>query len=285
MFHLLDIQQEIQKEASKYIRHTLRNVQAQAQNGTSVPSPIPTKEKDALLPAKIQTSYAEIDKLAVEKLELAQRIVELITRARARLDYDLSKVLILQGDPPDVVGLGGSSSGLSGHGSFTLGGRNPVNQINESLRNAIAGSTGLGGLGPGDVLPLSPVGQAAADAHRNKSKQPLIHSDCAKFNYRFYSPGRRLGPSSSNASIKLPSPAPVNQYAPPQRSRLSQQAHPRNSPTRSRRATSLFGADEDAEGEDDYEENGDEGGDTEDQQIYCFCQKLSYGEVSGTRRK
>ena len=90
---------------------------------------------------------------------------------------------------------------------------------------------------------------------------------------------RRLGPSASNASIKLPSPAPVNQYAPSQRSRLSHQAHPRNSPAR-RRATSLLGADEDAEGEDDLEENGEENGDPEDKEIYCFCQKLSYGEVS-----
>jgi len=252
-----DIQQEIQKEASKYIRHTLRSVQAQVQNGTSTPSPIPTKEKDALLPAKIQAAYAEVDKLAAEKLELSQRIVELITRARSRLEYDLSKVLILQGEVPEVMS--GSPSSLGGHGSFSLGGRNPVNQINESLRNAFAGSTGLGGLGPGDVLPLSPVAQAAADAHRNKR--------------------RRLGTSTSNASIKIPSPAPTNQYAPSQRSRLSQQAHPRHSPTRSRRATSLFGADEDAEGEDDYEENGEEAGDPEDQRIYCFCQKLSYGEM------
>jgi chromatin modification-related protein YNG2 len=171
--HPPDIQLEIQKEASKYIRHTLRNVQAQSQSGTPLPSPIPTKEKDAQLPAKIQASYAEIDKLADEKLELSQRIVELINRARARLDHDLSKVLILQGDTPEVLGgLGSSPSNLSGHNSFTLGGRNPVNQINESLRNAFAGSAGLGGLGPGDVLPLSPVAQAAAaaDAHRNKSE-------------------------------------------------------------------------------------------------------------------
>jgi chromatin modification-related protein YNG2 len=103
--------------------------------------------------------------------------VELINRARARLDHDLGKVLILQGDTPEVLsGLGSSPSNLGGHNSFTLGGRNPVNQINESLRNAFAGSTGLGGLGPGDVLPLSPVAQAAAaDAHRNKSKLFVTH--------------------------------------------------------------------------------------------------------------
>jgi len=113
------------------------------------------------------------------------------------------------------------------------------------------------GLGAGDVLPLSPL--AHADAHRHKK--------------------RRLGPSTSNSSIKLPSPAPASAYAPSQRSRLSQQTHPRHSPTRTRRGNSLLGADEDAEGEDDYEENGDEAGDPEDKEIYCFCQKLSYGEM------
>jgi hypothetical protein len=246
-----DIQQEIQREGSKYIRHTLRNVQAQSQNGASLSSPVATKDKDAQLPARIQASYAEVDKLAAEKLELAQRVVELITRARARLEHDLGKVLVLQGDTPELAsGMGGSH----GHGSFTLGSRNPVSQINESLRNAIAGSSGLG-LGIGDVLPLSQL--AHTDAHRHKK--------------------RRLGPSTSSSSIKLPSPAPA--YAPSQRSRLSQQAHPRQSPARARRADSLFGADEDAEGEDDYEENGEDNGDPEDKEIYCFCQKLSYGEM------
>lgn len=38
--------------------------------------------------------------------------------------------------------------------------------------------------------------------------------------------------------------------------------------------------DMDAEGEEDYEDNGDNGDDGEDKEIYCFCQKLSYGEVS-----
>lgn len=92
------------------------------------------------------------------------------------MEFDLGKVLVLQGEAPEVVsGLTSAHSAASGGGglgggSFTLGGRNPVNQINESLRNAFAGS-GLGGLGPGDVLPLSPVGQAAAELHKNKSRK------------------------------------------------------------------------------------------------------------------
>jgi hypothetical protein len=43
------------------------------------------------------------------------------------------------------------------------------------------------------------------------------------------------------------------------------------------------GPDEDAEGEDDVEEgNGDEDEDNEDKTLYCFCQKMSYGEVCVT---
>ena len=58
----------------------------------------------------------------------------------------------------------------------------------------------------------------------------------------------------------------------------------RNSPAarNNRRVATSVGpdADEDAEGEEDVEEDAmEEGGDTEDKELYCFCQKLSYGEV------
>lgn len=97
--------------------------------------------------------------------------------------------------------------------------------------------------------------------------------------------------TSSAGSIKLPSPAPaavptnVHTVASAigQRSRLSQQVQPRNSPAaRGRRIATSVGldVDEDAEGEDDMEEDAmEEGGDTEDKELYCFCRKLSYGEV------
>ena len=102
-------------------------------------------------------------------------------------------------------------------------------------------------------------------------------------------PGRRVAAASSAVSIKLPSPAPAvvpvsaAATATSQRSRLSQQVQLRNSPAaRGRRVATSMGpdADEDAEGEDDMEEDTmEEGGDTEDKELYCFCRKLSYGEV------
>ena len=102
---------------------------------------------------------------------------------------------------------------------------------------------------------------------------------------------RRVAAAPSAGSIKLPSPAPAavpasaNLSAAGQRSRLSQQVSLRNSPAArsSRRVTTpILGPDtnEDAEGEDDVEEDAlEEGGDTEDKELYCFCRKLSYGEV------
>ena len=66
-----------------------------------------------------------------------------------------------------------------------------------------------------------------------------------------------------------------------QRSRLSQQVHPATT-GRGRRATASVGpdADEDAEGEEDVEDDGmEDNGDADDQALYCFCQKMSYGEM------
>ena len=44
------------------------------------------------------------------------------------------------------------------------------------------------------------------------------------------------------------------------------------------RPSQADGFNEDAEGEDD----GEDGGDAEDQQLYCYCQNTSYGEVGST---
>ena len=103
---------------------------------------------------------------------------------------------------------------------------------------------------------------------------------------------RRVTTMASAGSIKLPSPAPVAVSAHAgsssniggavtQRSRLSQQVHPRHSPARPRRVSTPVGpdVDDDAEGEEDVEDIGEENGDVEDKELYCFCQKLSYGEV------
>ncbi|KAI1796121.1 hypothetical protein LXA43DRAFT_970036 [Ganoderma leucocontextum] len=95
-------------------------------------------------------------------------------------------------------------------------------------------------------------------------------------------PPKKRKTTSSAGSIKLPSPVPVassshSNNGTTQRS-MSRMVHPRQSPMRSRRFTASAGLDdEDAEGEED--EAGEDGADAEDQELYCYCQKLSYGEM------
>ncbi|KAH9033459.1 hypothetical protein EDB84DRAFT_1488648 [Lactarius hengduanensis] len=227
-----ELLQEITKETSRYIRHSLRSGAA-----------TPLSTKDEQIPQKIDHNYAEVDRLAQEKLKIAERLGLLIQRARTRLDYDLRRVLILQGDDP-------------GQPAFVSTSRNPVQEINDSLRLAIADAA--------PIIPPAPVVLSAVQPPAQKK--------------------RKVTATVAAASIKLPSPAPATVPVLPQRTRLAQQqsqSH-RASPARGRQAQPEPppGPDEDAEGEDDVEEgNGDEDEDNEDKTLYCFCQKMSYGEM------
>ncbi|EKM53645.1 uncharacterized protein PHACADRAFT_163954 [Phanerochaete carnosa HHB-10118-sp] len=248
-----ELHSEIQKEGAKYVRHSLR-----APPGQQLTA------KDVSIPSIVSAQYAEIDQLSFEKEQLAQRVVQLVARAQARLDRDLGKMLALQGEPPVDPTPAYYYYGAS---------RNPVAQLNESLRSAIAIPE----------TPSTPVSSTVQAGPPQKSK--LGASRVIRLNQ--LSPAeRRLGGTASAGSIKLPSPAPAT--VPPatgtgaagQRSRLGQQVMT----GRGRRATASVGpeADEDAEGEDDVEDEAmEENGDQEDEQVYCFCQKLSYGEMVG----
>lgn len=190
-----DLQQEINKESNKYVRHALRQSPASSIPSTPVqstapsPSPAPSNSngnangnpKAHLLP-KIAASYAEIDRLSTEKIALAQRIMALLARTRARLEVDLARVGVLQNDSIDASPfngsmLGGSSvlgrdssflggatfPGLTGSGNnsgYVMGGRNPALQISESLRNAFAS-------GGGDVGIPGPSAQKSEHHDRN----------------------------------------------------------------------------------------------------------------------
>src|SRR5258708_15283224 len=82
--YISELLQEITKETSRYIRHSLRS------------GATPLSTKDEQIPQTINQSYVEVDKLAQEKIQLAERVGTLIQRARTRLDYDFRSVLILQ---------------------------------------------------------------------------------------------------------------------------------------------------------------------------------------------
>ena len=252
---ILEILQEITKESSRFIRHSLRS------------GATPLSTKDDQIPQKIDQSYAEVDKLAQEKMELAERLGGLIQRARTRLDYDLRRVLILQGDDP-------------GQPAFVSTSRNPVQEMNDSLRLAIAEASPIPSPPPAVLATTQAPAQKStfflSSFHRFPCVGSLRSCDYAE---------RKVTGLAAASSIKQPSPAPASVPAPPQRTRLAQQQSHRPPPARGRQVQpELPGPDEDAEGEDDIEEgNGDDDEDNEDKTLYCFCQKMSYGEVCVTR--
>jgi chromatin modification-related protein YNG2 len=131
-----ELQQEADKDSAKYIRHSLR---ASSSNPSSPSSRAPSP-KSSILPAKISAYYAEIHILTAEKCVLAQTLVDLVTRTRARLDSDLVKVRILQGEASDYPGtLSSAASGVATPAdAHVVTGRNPALQVGESLRTALA---------------------------------------------------------------------------------------------------------------------------------------------------
>ncbi|OJT05402.1 Chromatin modification-related protein YNG2 [Trametes pubescens] len=201
--------------------------------------------KDAAIPDTVDNLYAEVDALAAEKSALSQRLVRTLERAMARLNHDIQRILKLQGDDP----------GLPATQHFLSSVDSTVQQIQTNLRTAAAA-----------VEPPSASISAAAPPPQKK---------------------RRLGATASGSTmnIKLPSPVPVSSGAyagsSAQKSSLSRQVNHRHSPMRSRRTHNTTGGpdEDDAEGDEDMDEAGEDGADAEDQELYCYCQKLSYGEM------
>ena len=68
-----------------------------------------------------------MEQLADEKLVLAQRVVDLISRARAKLDHELSRVLIQQGEDPN-------SAPTLVASSVSAPRRNALQEVKETLR-------------------------------------------------------------------------------------------------------------------------------------------------------
>ena len=215
-------------------------------------------------------------------MTLASRLVNLLTRVRARLDHDLAKVLQLSGEQPTehyevrggyVVGVTpvapGLSASLSTPGAAGGISRNVVDKVTENIRAALAADPNIASVvsvpspSPSGPPPQKRMSPLFVDRH------PVILT--------LYTTGRRVAAPSTPTSVS-------RAHTPQARSRLAQQVH--LSPPRGRRAPSTVG-DEDAEGEDDADAEGDKddqetSGDPEDEELYCFCQEKSYGEVRHT---
>ena len=222
---------------------------------------------------KISASYAEIQELASEKCALAQQLIELISKTRARLDIDIVKVKMLQGESPDTptVATRSGTRLMSATPSSTLDnlgaiGRNPALAISESLRNAFALTSTV------DSPSVTP---AVSSGPATKSKSPFTITRIIAHAFQ----GRRLNatnsikitPAVTPTKHRSASPATVTlttTHTTQQKSRLSRQIRP-----------PAEDIDMDADGDDDAEEE------IEDETLYCFCQKQSYGDVSVCYRR
>ena len=135
-----ELQQEVGKETSRYIRHS----------GRSTPG-APLNPKDTTLHEIIRDNYAQAEQLADEKLVLAQRVIDLISRTRARLDHELSRVLFQQGEDPNVAVISAAST-------VSVPRRNVVQEIKETLRT------------PREVTPVASVVATPPQVIGNKSE-------------------------------------------------------------------------------------------------------------------
>jgi chromatin modification-related protein YNG2 len=168
----LELQQEIDRDSSRYIRHSLRAYNSASSSTSVSPSPAASRApspKSSHLPAKITAAYAEINELSQEKCVLAQRMIDLVSRTRARLDADLTKVRVLQGEIPDQAISARLtrtptlvSTPLLDAEVYSGSSRNPASQISESLRTALGVSASMPDMR--QQVPLAPVLPAASAA-------------------------------------------------------------------------------------------------------------------------
>ncbi|XP_006461371.1 hypothetical protein AGABI2DRAFT_222106, partial [Agaricus bisporus var. bisporus H97] len=239
-----ELQQDIDRDSARYVRHSIKSSSSTPDPSQRAPSP-----KSVGIPAKIQESYIEIQELSDEKCLLAQRLIDLITRTRARLDADIMKVKHLQGEVLDPISALGKAGSAVGFGvDFGPSGRNPAQQISESLRNALVNPSesrqGSATPGPGAVA-------ATSGGTANKK--------------------RRI---TNSASIKItPVPSPTkHRSASPSAAVISQTTHARS---RLRQVVPVEESEPEAGGDDDIDADDD----AEDERLYCFCQKQSYGDM------
>ncbi|KAF5323722.1 hypothetical protein D9619_012955 [Psilocybe cf. subviscida] len=228
-----ELQQEIDKESLKYITQS-------RSSGTSSPAPTAGLKVSAL--------YAEVQQISTEKCSLAERLVEIINRTRAKLDVDIVKVRTLQGESPASIVASMARQSQPVLSISMSSGTNAAMAISDSLRNGLA-LAAVGGISAAD-LKRAAATAAAPSPPANKK--------------------RRV---TQTASIKISpaaSPAPTTAHT-QQKSRLSRQVHSRT--VVEEELSEDMNLDEDGEGEEEGEEEA------EDETPYCFCRKSSYGEM------
>ncbi|KAJ7693648.1 hypothetical protein B0H17DRAFT_1059382 [Mycena rosella] len=261
-----ELQQEIDRDSSRYIRHSLRAYNSASSSTSVSPSPAASRApspKSSHLPAKISAAYAEINELSAEKCLLAQRMIDLVSRTRARLDADLTKVRVLQGEIPDQsisARLARAPSVTSSpviEDIYSGSSRNPASQIGESLRTALGASASMPDIR--QQVPIAPVLPSAASISAGPVQKKRRITATVPTSIKLAPVATPTPPRRSASPLTSAVVANSHAHTSHKRSRLSRQIHPR----------------EDV----DMDADADEDGEGEDENLYCFCQKQSYGDM------
>jgi len=217
--------------------------------------------KDINLTEKIQPELDRIEHLAQAKVELSNRLVMLLTRTCGRLEHDINRVRVASGEVPLM----------------------PTNTMNDfsTVSLGIPSSVAGVGLGAASIAPVTRATNSFLDSVKTAiaipEPAPSPPSTTGLGGFK----RRKLGTASGavNNSPVMLSPATVPTG--PRPSRLSNATNARPSPpvTSHRRGAPSRPLQNESAGESHDE--ADDVGDTEDKQLYCFCRKMSYGEMIG----
>ncbi|KAL5535618.1 hypothetical protein ACEPAF_3712 [Sanghuangporus sanghuang] len=260
-----ELLQEVNKLTDRFFRHALRNLipKEPRENGKEKDT------KDAVVQARVASNFAELDQLAQDKIVLSERLVEALNRVSARLDHDLGKVVQLSGEQSHeqyevrngyVVGtLPGAPAPITLTANTTTSISAPVprslREVQDSLRATVTN----------ELVASSPPPSGSGQGPQKR---------------------RRLNTGAAVAGINTN--VSSRGHTPQARSRLAQQVHPSPPPqavsSRSRRLRTPASHEEDEDNDLDADgevDDQDESGDPEDKQLYCYCRKMSYGEMVG----
>lgn len=128
-----EIQSRIQARMSSYLRHASRA------GGT-------LSHKDTALPEQVALEHAKVMTLAEEKLQCAEKIVKLVSRALGRLDVDLARALDRTGESVATGPANGTAVSIAPAGSG--GASNVMGWMSDSITLGSTGAMGFGlGLG------------------------------------------------------------------------------------------------------------------------------------------
>lgn len=246
--------------------------------------------KDLNFEAVVQPDIDKIQSLADDRVALAHRLVSILTRHCGRLEYDINRIRVAAGEAP-LANAASTPAFDSGVSAISLRG-NTVGDtrggLMDSTRTGSITLTAAGSISIPESAP-SPPATASPNGPATKSEpDPKLF-----LGFNLLTPhvhiGRRVGGGSGSTGTVSNTPVVLSQVVPPPRqSRLAQSNANTNSMTArpsppvqsSRRGAPsrlLQTHSDDATGDD--HDDPDDPTDPEDKQLYCFCRKLSYGEV------